>query len=411
MSTRERHLYGTWKSIWVATIRGGVAIKWRLGIPRAIAVAVASNGTTTYGLPSKCSAAAPWAFVCNVSNLPNWTLLRWRHLHIARFSTYPVCPFPLAYAAERADRPLTALPSNVRGNRDRYAHYVTSEDIAVNVGPDILPRGRGGQPHTGEAVWDMFVANAGASDWRVGELMVRATAASLQLRITVVTDDASLSYRTSYFPIGLPSAVVHVAYVDRVHYVPLHPINQRSETNVAPPSTVTPPTSAVSQQHDRGAWRALVHHISEQRRKEARRQLKSTRFSPSSAARSDSSRTIPDSPTDGLRAGAIQTDQSSAVDDQRIHNRAVGSHVRHLATTALTVVHDTSVFSCNTAISPDRFAHLTNVANSILCPHETSRRVSSTSAASPFVLRVRKRASSSSVNVDPPPKRQHFDNG
>jgi hypothetical protein len=92
----------------------------------------------------------------------------------------------------------------------------------VNAGPDFLRAGQNtSRDRSVSDVWELFVANVGAPDWRVGELIVRATASAIARQINVVTDDESMSYRFTYFPSGPSAGAVNVGYVDRVHYVPL----------------------------------------------------------------------------------------------------------------------------------------------------------------------------------------------
>src|ERR1700722_12049699 len=81
----------------------------------------------------------------------------------------------------------------------------------------------------------------------------------------VVTGDASMSYRFTYFPSGPSEGAVNVGYVDRVHYVPLLGIAAASSAVSAPPPR--PPV-----------WDPLRL---EARRLEARAQLRSLRASAS----------------------------------------------------------------------------------------------------------------------------------
>ena len=132
---------------------------------------------------------------------------------------------------------------HLSGNRGRYSDFLTYEDIAVNVGPDFLParttsRSSSTAGMRADAVWETYITNLGNADWRTGELAVRATAATIGRPICVVTDDESLSYRLTYYPLtSPPPPPIHVGYEHRVHYVPLLPMLPRARR---PPSRLPP---------------------------------------------------------------------------------------------------------------------------------------------------------------------------
>ena len=219
--------------------------------------------------------------------------------------------------------------------------------------------------------------NAGAPDWRVGQLMVQATAAAIGIAITVVTDDVSLSYRTTYFPVGPPSATALVAYVDRVHYVPLHLVQQQSPNPVSQPAPIAKRTPQVP-------WR--------ERLQAARLQLRSV----GSSSRRTMSGNQSNAPSDtlGIHAGDHGT------------NAAPSTHEHHVTSHADTLPADT--------VRMQRIQLLQQVANRHLSAIGTSRTP---------VSRRRQRSPQRAVSEDTglaesviseselPAKRRHFDNG
>ena len=110
-----------------------------------------------------------------------------------------------------------------------YSDFVSHEDLVVNVGPDILP-----SASTKRAVavkqreqsktdlWNLFVDNIGSGTWRVGELAVKATAAAVGCRISVLSDEAQ--WTDQHYGSCNANRHIWLAYLDRVHYVPLHAI-------------------------------------------------------------------------------------------------------------------------------------------------------------------------------------------
>jgi hypothetical protein len=160
------------------------------------------------------------------------------------------------------------VQEHMRANAERYQSFVTSEDLMVNIGPDFLAVGRSGgdEQAVTSSVWDAFVTNVGANEWRVGELVVRAAASALAKGICVITDDESLSYRFTYFPLGASTGTVHLGYVDRVHYVPLIPIQRAAgSTSIVAPSVQRPsstPMTAERREVLRKAARAQLRMVS-----------------------------------------------------------------------------------------------------------------------------------------------------